>query len=301
MFKTIIFTLLGALTLSVSAETTNARAVVTDRDGKSREIYVITASEKAILYLANARSTSQETMLRRSVDSIFFYRPSSYQKALEAYNSGKFSVAAAGFKACKEEYIKTKLLPQNYSSRAAFYELECARRQGKYDELATLLDEFRPDSLVNENYITQLEIYPFWEAVGKKQWKRIKQISPSWDKKKLPGFQRAQVAYCVGLALKEMGELDEALMRFNEALALSELKEIELVQNSAEMAIEVILADEAVQACEKSQSTSKPDQGSRAYLNLLEAVAIAKFWDGCESGRPLPTKYKKLLKYERKQ
>ncbi len=290
-------TLLMSLLLSSHAEP--ARAVITMVGDGSKEVYINAASDKGLAYLETPSSTSPVQIARSKVDSIFFYRPSTFHNGLEAYNDGKFSVAAAAFEECKKTYDKIKKLPQNYGTLAAFYELECARRERRFDDLDKLLNAFRPDALVNENQLAQLQIYPFWQAYAKKDWKRLNKMITQWGDKKLPGYQRAQVAFCYGMALKETGEVQAAKDQFNKVLVLSEYKEMELVIDAGEQLIELTLSDQKIQDCLASQGKSDADTTSFAYLKLLEAASIARFWDTCESGKAFPSKYKKLLSIKR--
>jgi len=283
------------LSLVVSSIAEPAKSVITTDAKGSQTVYIQTASDKGLAYLANPKSTSPEQIARNKVTSIFFYRPSEFQNGLEAFNSGKFGVAKAAFQECKKKYAKLAKLPQNYSVRAAFYEMECVRREQNYAELGKLLDEFRPDNLVNENYLTQLQIYPFWEAYNKKAWKRILQMSTTWKEKKLPGYQKAQISFCYGMALKETGNTQDALLEFNKAIALSEFKEVELVLTAGEQVMEIHLADPLVSKCLATHKTPEPDMKTREYLRLLEAHSIAKYWEKSSASRPLPTKFKKLL------
>jgi len=172
----------------------------------------------------------------------------------------------------------------------SYYEMESVRREQNYAELGKLLNSFRPDSLVNENYLTQLQIYPYWEAYDMKAWKRILQMYGAWDKKKLPGYQKAQISYCYGMALMETGNKPDALLEFNKTIALSEYKELELVLKAGGRIMDIMLEDKALLDCLATHKTAKADMSSRAYLRLLEAHSIAKFWDESTAASSLPVK-----------
>lgn len=292
----LIPSILVSLVVPVFAEP--AKSVITTADG-SKTVFIDNASDKGISYLQNPNSTKPEAVSRKDVKSIFFYRPSEFQNGLEAFNSSKFGVAKAAFAECKKKYSKLNKLPQNYSVRAAYYEMESVRREQNYAELGKLLNSFRPDSLVNENYLTQLQIYPYWEAYDMKAWKRILQMYGAWDKKKLPGYQKAQISYCYGMALMETGNKPDALLEFNKTIALSEYKELELVLKAGGRIMDIMLEDKALLDCLATHKTAKADMSSRAYLRLLEAHSIAKFWDESTAASSLPVKYKKLLQVKK--
>lgn len=295
MNVTSIILLATLTTLGFSQEL--SKAVINKKDGNSKQILLKRADKTALYYVDNARDTTETAFPLTDIESIFFYRPSSYNKAIDLYNQGEFDLAKVEFTKCKEEYSSLKNLDGNYAMLSAFYEMECARRKGDLETLNTLLDAFRPDAIVNENVLTQLSIYPFWEAARNESWDRLILIAEQWDKKKIPGSQRAQVAYCHALALEGKGDIENALLKFNEVIALSELKEVEVIENACDKIIALILADEENKERFDLIGEKDAETKSRSYYQLREASSIAKLWDGMTSQtRPLNPKYASLLK-----
>lgn len=295
MNVTSIILLAALTTLGFSQEL--SKAVINKKDGNSKQILLKRANKTALYYVDNVRDTTETAFPLTDIESIFFYRPSSFNKAIDLYNQDDFDLAKVEFTKCKEEFSSLKNIDGNYSKLSSYYEMECARRKGDLETLNTLLDAFRPDAIVNENALTQLSIYPFWEAVRNESWDRLILIADQWNKKKIPGSQRAQVAYCHALALEGKGDTDNALLKFNEAIALSELKEVEVIENACDKIISLILADEANKERFDLIGEKDAETKSRAYYQLREASSVAKLWDGMTAQtRPLNPKYASLLK-----
>ena len=273
-----------------------AKVVINMKDGSSKSSLLVRADKAKVFYIDNVNDTTESAISRDNIESIFFYRPSSFHKGLESYKLGKFNEAKAAFQTCKKEYQGLKILLGNYSVLASFYEMECARRSGDLESLDKLLDSFRPEALINENFINQLSIYPFWNAVKSRSWDKMLLLAKQWDKKKLPAYQRAQVSYCHALALQAKGEEEESLLKFNEVLALSNLKEVDLVENACEKIIDTILAKPGTMDVKKKLRTDKAKKNSTAYYQLLEAASVARLWNNLTNQtRKLPSKYKDLL------
>ena len=292
--KTTSLTCLILVSLVTSVFAENAKSIVT-KGGASKEVYIQLASNKGISFFEDTRTTKATTMALKDIDSIFFFRPKEFQEGLEFFNEGDFAKAKKSFISCKEKYAKMAPLSENYFSRAYFYEMECARRERKFDEVIKLEKGFRDDVIKNENHLNQIKLYAFWKAYHQKDWKRLVQMERTWDGAKLPGYQKAQIAYCYGVGLEETGDVKGALIQFNSVLALSEFKEMELVLEAGTRIMDIHLADESVEDCLKSQATDDPDRKSKAFATLLEAASIARLWDKSVGVKKLPTKYSKLV------
>lgn len=300
--KPFLFSLVTAASINaLSAVDLPAKAIITNPAGASKQVFLTSTDKKTITYLDTPQDKSPDQFERKDVKSIFFFRPSSFQKGFDAIQNGKFDLAVTHFAKCKDEYKKLNSLKGNYSVISAFYEMESTRRSGNLEGFGQLLDEFRPETLTNENHIQQLEIYPFWNALQAKSWKKIDQLAKQWTTKKLSGSHKAQISYCHGLAYDGLGQKEEALFKLNEVIVFSQLKERELVINAAQKIIDIILSEPSVEEALKTVGTRKENKTTREYRKLIEAASVAKLWDNLSAvqGRSLPSKYKKLLKVEK--
>lgn len=291
-------TTLSFLIVSLGFAVAEPAKTLVNIDDKELDIYITAATPKGIAYRDNPIAKLDRAVDRKKVRGLYFYRPTEFQNGIEAYNDGKFSVAKAAFSECKTKFAKIDKLPQNYSISAAFYEMECARRMRELGTLAKLQKAFRPDTVVNENYLNQLQIYPFWELYHKASWDKLTQMYDKWKQKKLPGYQKAQLAYCYGSALKELGKKEEAVLQLTTAIALSEYKEPELIADAADKIIEILLADPQV---EEALKAKEQDESSKGYQKLLEAASVARTWESLKNVRTIPQKYKRITKFKPKQ
>lgn len=268
-------------------------------EGRPKTLFLDSANASVIKYFDTANDTSASDLPRAKVKSIFFYRPSSFEKAYSLYQSGEITQAQLSFAECKDEFKSLMALPQNYGTRAAFYEMECARRKGDLEGLESLLKSFKPEALVNENYIAQLEIYSFWTALLKEEWDKILEYSQKWKEKEIAGYQRAQILFCEGKAYAAKGNADEALNSYAAALVFSQYKETSLIINAANESIKLLLAQDGVAEAKDLIGSRKQNKGSKAYRYLKEASALAKFWNAQpKKTKVFPSKYKFLLDEE---
>ena len=286
--------LLSSLVLLAHASI--ARVYIVKKNGKAKRAYLSKVSKKAITYIDNPKDTSGSEVLKEEVQTIFFYQPKSFAKALALFNNYRFQDAYDLFTDCKMKYKPYDALDGNYSTIAGFYELECVRRLGDLARLDQLLNDFRPAPLLDENHLTQLAIYPFWHAVHTASWERLLTLAPQWENKKLPGTQRAQIAFCHALALEALGEREGALLKFHEALAVSDLKEQNLISKACAKIIFLITEQKEVLEYLKLPLDTR-SQSSRLYHEVLAASSVAKLWSQLShSGSSFPSEYQPLLK-----
>jgi hypothetical protein len=150
-----------------------------------------------------------------------------------------------------------------------------------------------------------LEVNIFWEAVRLKDWDRLDRLAEAWRKRKVTGGQRAQIAYCHGLALEKLSEKDptklpKALNAYNTALSADFTSSMELVVESASNALGLYFKDPEVQQAIRFWKTEDENPNSTGYLRLMEAHALVKLYKqaGFEQVKPLMENHTKFLKYE---
>src|SRR5690606_10216127 len=133
--------------------------------------------------------------------------------------------------------------------------------------------------LVREHQLRQLEIYIFWDAVRTQNWERVDSLAKEREAERLPGYQRAQIAYCHGLALEALGRPTEALDAFNTAMIADAGASEEIARQAALGALRVYAADDAVK--QAIRAWGKPDENMNApgRTRLLEAGALARLFE----------------------
>lgn len=275
------------------------------KDGSNNDVILTDYKSRVFEYKKSAKDLNRKKVPMNKVSSVYFYMPAVYSEALNLYQGRKYAEAKAKFAECQKTYASMAALPDNYSTLAGFYSLECSRRQFDLDTLSSEQKVFLKEGLTRETHLQQLEVNAFWESVREKNWNQLDQLAKEWLKRKVPGSQRAQIAYCHGLALEELGKKDpkrttEALNAYNRALTADSTASSEIVIAAANQALGIYLVDSKVKQAIKDWGTDNEKKSGSGYKNLLEANALAQFYTkgGFDAIKPLSAESKALLKYE---
>jgi len=295
--------LIASAALSMAED---ASVRIMHKDGSQEDVIIINHGNEKIMYKMKVQDLNKKTVALNKLDGIYFYRPPVFDEALSLYKGRKYAEAKKKFIDCKKAFKKVDELPNNYSTLAGFYVLECSRRQFDFDALSSEQEKFSKEGLTNEVQLQQLEVNAFWEAVRLKDWVRLDKLAQSWLKRKLPGSQRAQIAYCHGLALEQLGvkepsKLDDAINAYNRALTADSTASMEIVAAAASNALRIYYSDPKVQMAITQWGTNNENKGSSGYQRLIEANSLAKLYQlgGFEAFKPLPAEYQEFTKYEK--
>lgn len=272
-------------------------AVLVEKDGESRAIQLISATRSAIRYrIADEAPAEMELAGGRSV---FVVEPGNYTAAMDLYQDRRYLEAKTKFSAVKERHVPVKSLDDSYATLAAFYEMECMRQLGDLEGLAAALQKFNYGPLTREYQLRQLELYVLWDAARTKSWERLQSLARERLNLRLPGDQRAQVAYCHGLALEGLMRPDEALFAFNTALT-ADAGASEVVTRLAALRILAIYHnDPDVQAAIARRGKPAAENLAAGRIKLAEAVAVARLFEmALGVGSPLPAEFREFLKYQ---
>ncbi len=216
--------------------------------------------------------------------------------AMDLYQDRKYAEAKSKFIEVKERFKADNAAENNPSSLAAFYETECLRKLGDLEGLADARRKFVTPPLTRAWQLRQLEIDELWEAVRTKNWARVETLAKERTATCLPGDQRAQVAYCHGLALEALGRPTEALLAFNIAMTADAGASEEIARQAALHILGIHQADPEVQAALKLRGTKDEDKASNGSKNLTEAAAVAELFQlSLGGGTPLPAGFAKFL------
>lgn len=137
-----------------------------------------------------------------------------------------------------------------------------------------------------------------WDAVRTESWDKLLQIAEERDDETLPGDQRAQVAYCKGLALDKLNRGAEALVAYGIAITADAGASEKVTQDAVLNSLGIYARDKEVQEAMEKWGTEDESKNSRGYNRLLEAAGLAKFYEKFLAvGKPLTEEAKKFLKY----
>ena len=114
----------------------------------------------------------------------------------------------------------------------------------------------------------------------------------------MPGYQRAQVGYCLGLALEGQSRGIPAINAYNIAMTADTGASEELTREAALGALRLYRADEAVKLAISLHGTPDEKPESSGALRLAEAASLASLFElTLGDGQPLPAEFKELLQY----
>ena len=297
----LIALLVPCLSLSALAQKEfQTKAILSTTGGDNSVAWIQQASAKEIRYKTRAVSTDSKIKKITDFAIIYLMEPAEYSEAMDLFESSKFKEAMEMFVAYKTLSKPTAALKGNFHTLSAFYEMECLRKLGDYAGLATALQSFVKSPLARVDRLRQLELYVMWNAVQDESWDRLLILTSQRDDEDLPGYQRAQVAYCKGLALqkKEEPQPIEALVEYSIAMTADAGASRMLTQNAALNSLKIYFEDEEVQVAMSNWETEDEAKGSVGYARLLEAAGLAKIYESfLKVDKVLSEDYAKFLKY----
>lgn len=165
------------LGLSAEANAAATKVTLTKTDGK-RETGFIQDSNKSQILFAYTAQGKGAAVNRATVKTIFFQEESKLMgRGRQAFLQGAYEAAAKIFGKVATDYEGISALKGNFASEARFFQLECLRRLGKYEELGALLDsksgkmiKGTQDKLLGE----QVKLMKMWAAYSAGKWDVVK-------------------------------------------------------------------------------------------------------------------------------
>jgi hypothetical protein len=301
--------LLSAALFPISAITANAQApgfqteALLIFDGaETQTVWLTAATETRIRYRETAVGVDLKDMNIADVKSIYIMEPRDFTAAVDLFQGRKYEEAKQKFAALKTAHKPLAALPGNHSVLSAFYEMECMRKLGDLEGLNTALQDFIKGRLQRPHQEQQVELYTLWDAVRTQGWARLDTLAKEKETVALPGDQRAQVAYCHGLALEGLEKPILALNAYNVALTADTGASEGIARDAALNILRILAADAEVQLAMKLWGTPDERPNTPGHFRLLEAAAVASLFEQTlGSGAPLPAEYKAFLKYHKKE
>jgi hypothetical protein len=299
VFPTLALALLTAP--AALAQRFQQEAILVYDANKFDKVWIGDATKTQIGFYRTERDVNSEAMSLSKVQSVYLIEPPEYTEAMELYQGRKYDEARPKFAQIREKYRKLEELPDNHSSLAALYEMECLRKLGDLDGLKKSMDTFLPvdrESLTRKHHSDQIELYTLWEAVRVKEWSRLELLAKEWLEKRIPGYQRAQVGYCLGLALEGLERPIEAINAYNIGMTADTGASERITVESSRNAMRLYMADESVLLAIKLYNTPDDDPQSAGRLRLEEGASLAALYKlTLGGGAELPAAGQKLIEY----
>jgi hypothetical protein len=297
--------LIGAALLPLSAMVAEAQApafqteaILIFDSGEIQTVWLMAATETQIRFREQRVAVDYKDMNLSQTKAVYILEPKEYSAAVDLFQARKYKEAKEAFAKIKVAHKPLVALRGNHSVLAAFYEMECLRMLGDLEGLNTAQQEFITGRLERPYQEKQVELYALWEAVRTQAWSRLDVLARELSKQALPGDQRAQVAYCHGLALEGLDKPIEALNAYNVALTADAGASETIARDAALNILRILNADPEVQLAMKLWGTPDERPNTAGHFRLLEAAAVASLFElTLGAGAPLPAEYKAFLKY----
>ena len=269
-------------------------------DGSYERVLVMGSNKLGnIFYKDNPRSTVTKQSAIDGFSGIWLFEPKDFTDAKNLFESRKYQEAKDAFIALQERYKNFKFLDDNYVDLSKFYEMECYRKLKDYETLSAKLELYLPDKLTRPGQLQQTKLYKMYDAVHKKDWSRLDNMCKDYAQDILTLGQRAQVAFCQGLAYEGLGRDNDALNAYATAMTADFTRSEVIVRDAALNSLRIFEADEEVKIAMDLWKTPDEDKNSKGYRKLEEANGLARLYDkaGLGSGVELPAKYQKFQEY----
>jgi hypothetical protein len=294
--------LLLALFTATAAAQQPAEAFLIDAAGGSERVWITSATHDKIRYQKQEQGGDSTEAAVSGIASIYLLEPAALSEALDLFQGRQYTAAKTKFAAVKMAYQSLRPLPDNPSTTAGYFEMECLRKSGDLPGLAKALEAFDKSGLTRRNQLRQLDLYALWDAVRLKDWPRLQELATVRLKERLPGGQRAQVAWCLGLASESQGKPREAIDLYQTALTADGGASEDLARDAALRVMRLHQKDPEVKIAIKQWGSPAEDPQSAGHRRLAEAAALADLWELTLGGAtPLPTEQKELLRFRAKR
>lgn len=288
----------GVLHADSLAPASAVRAYLISEQGDFQEVWMMAAGQGVYHCREGEKSAAVKDIPAAGVKSVYFFQPDALKKAMELYRGRKYKDARDSFAAVKAAYQAIHGVPENPSVIAGFYELECLRQMDDPEALAKALQAYRSDGLSRDCQLRQMEIHVFWDAMRAKNWEKLDAMAVERAGEELPGYQRAQISYCHGVALENLGKPIEALDAYNTAVTADAGASETVARQAALNALRIYKADPDVQTAIRRWGSEDESRDVPGRQRLVEAAALARLFEEIlGAGQPLPGPYKEFLKY----
>ncbi len=272
-----------------SAPNFKTPATLVAADGGTRAIELLSANHGTIRYRVTGGTDAIQDLLLKDGVTVFVPEPADYTAAMELLRARNYRDARKKFAAVKDKFRPIEGLEDSIATLASYYEMECLRKLGDLGGLAAALKKFSKGTLSRDYQNDQLELYVLWDAVRSKDWDRLLTLTASRAAERLPGEQRAQVAWCEGLALEARSQPEAALISYQTAITADAGDSEEITRQATLRVLAIYHNDAEVRAA----LTGKGD--SRGKLKLAQARAVAGLFElSLGTGTPLPKEFREF-------
>lgn len=297
---TVTFTTLSLCSILSTAAEPLVSGYLFKADATFERVLVLGSNSQGnIFYKENENAVNTMRAPIDGYSGIWLFEPKDVTAAKDLFEARKYLEAKDAFIALQVRYKNFKFLDNNYFELSQFYEMECYRNLKDYETLATKLELYEPDKLTRPGQLQQTKLYKMYDAVHKKDWKRLDTMCKENIEDILTLGQRAEVAFCQGLAYEGLEKNNDALNAYATAMTADFTRSESIVREAALNSLRIFEADEEVKTAIGLWGTPEEKPTSAGYRKLQEANALARIYDkaGLGSGVELPAKFKKFQEF----
>ncbi len=294
----VLAALASILTAQTPQESFQTPALLIKEDGTIEKAWLLSATKSQLTFRETAVATETKNARLLDYKSVYLPEPREFTEAIDFLQARKYQEAKERFVQIKERFKPIYAVENNPAALAAFYELEILRKMGDLEGLSKLFQQFDKSPLTRDTQLRQLELYVLWDAARAKDWAALDGLARERAKSRMPGDQRAQVAYLQGLALEGLDRKDEALFAYNLAMIADSGASEDIARQSALRVLTILNDNPEVQQAIKVWGTKQENKNSAGFSKLTEAAVIAKMFEqSLGAGTSLPADLKGLTKY----
>lgn len=286
------------LTAQTPQEPFQAPALFIKEDGSTERAWLQSATKSQLTYRETAVSTETKNARLLDYKSVYLLEPREFTEAMDYLQARKYQEAKERFVQIKERFQPIYALENSYAALSAFYEMEILRKLGDLEGLSSLFQQFDKSPITRDTQLRQLELYVLWDAARAKDWTGLDSLARERAKSRMPGDQRAQVAYLHGLALEGLDRKEEALFAYNTAMTADSGASEDIARQSALRVLTILNENPEVQQAIKVWGTKQENKNSAGYSKLTEAASLARLFEqSLGAGASLPMDLKGLTKF----
>ena len=263
----------------------------------AEEVFLMAVTKNHVAYKFRAEDAQPDIKRREEIDSIFLYDPADYLQALDLYESGQYEEAMKAFVVVKERCTRLYPgIPNNPGVMSGFYELECLRKLNHLEGLRRALQDFNQEALTSRVALQQIELYELWDAIRAGRNQDALVIADRYAGKRLPGDQRAQVAYCRGRAMEELMYLDHrVLMAYQTAITADAGASEQITRDAILRSLEILHGDEQAKDALRHFQQANGAEMILGFTKVMEAAGLCAVYED-QFGR-VPAKYRHYLEF----
>ncbi|MCF6313331.1 MAG: hypothetical protein L3J39_12860 [Verrucomicrobiales bacterium] len=262
-------------------------------DGKQQNGFIQDSNAKQLLFAVNAQGKG-DAINRTSVKSIRFREEAKLMaRGRQAFRQSAYEAAAKIFGKVATDYAGIAALKDNFASEASFYQMECLRRLGKYEELAPILASKAGKTIASTQdklFGEQLKLMKMWAAYSAGKWDMVKagmkfyQVPQVGDAKMLPApvFKKMakptmiQLSFLRGKMYEQEKKLGLALEDYYRAFTIT-------YGNQPTLAKQAMLAALAIQAADPKLKDLQ--------TNIWQLQGLAYYFKNGVGGGDIPAEY----------